>query len=142
MGRRPPLSKAEMEVARVLWDLGSATVRQVHEALSRDREIDFNTVQTYLVRLEAKGYLRSRLRERTKIFTARVRPEKVIRETVDDFVSRLFGGEAVPLMRQMRAAATERMSYRTDHQDEHGQLPKLRPNQTRNRTRSLTVDQV
>ncbi len=101
MGRRPPLSKAEMEVARVLWDLGSATVRQVHEALSRDREIDFNTVQTYLVRLEAKGYLRSRLRERTKIFTARVRPEKVIRETVDDFVSRLFGGEAVPLMRHL-----------------------------------------
>ncbi len=99
MVRRPPLSKAEMEVARVLWDLGSATVRQVHEALSRDRKIDFNTVQTYLVRLEAKGYLRSRLRERTKIFTARVRPEKVIRETVDDFVSRLFGGEAVPLMR-------------------------------------------
>ena len=101
MARRPPLSKAEMEVVRVLWDLGSATVRQVHEVLSRDRKIDFGTVQTYLVRLQAKGYLRSRLRERTKIFTARVRPEKVIRETVDDFVGRLFGGEAVPLMRHL-----------------------------------------
>ncbi len=101
MVRRPPLSKAEMEVARVLWELGSATVRQVHEALSRDRKIDFNTVQTYLVRLERKGYLRSRLHERTKIFTARARPETVIRETVDDFLGRLFGGEAVPLMRHL-----------------------------------------
>ena len=73
----------------------------MHETLSRDRKIDFNTVQTYLVRLEAKGYLRSRLDGRSRLYTARVRPEKVIRETVDDFLGRLFGGEPVPLMRHL-----------------------------------------
>ena len=101
MVRRPPLSKAEMQVARVLWELGSATVRQVHEALASERKIDFTTVQTYLARLETKGYLRSRMRGRSRVFTARVRPRQVIGETVDDFLNRLFGGETLPLMRHL-----------------------------------------
>ena len=101
MVRRPPLSKAEMQVTRVLWGLGSATVRQVHEAMALEQKIDFTTVQTYLARLETKGYLRSRMRGRSRVFTARVRPRQVIGETVDDFLNRLFGGESLPLMRHL-----------------------------------------
>ena len=46
MVRRPPLSKAEMQVARVLWELGSATVRQVHEAMASERKIDFTLISS------------------------------------------------------------------------------------------------
>jgi hypothetical protein len=46
MTERPALSKGEMEGVRVLWELGSASVRQVHEALPSDREVDFTTVKT------------------------------------------------------------------------------------------------
>ena len=42
MVKRPALSKGELEVARVLWDLGEATVREVHEALPAARTIDFD----------------------------------------------------------------------------------------------------
>ena len=61
MTERPALSKGELEVARVLWELGSASVRRVHEALPAAREIDFTTVQTYLRRLETKGYAKAKL---------------------------------------------------------------------------------
>ncbi len=44
MAPRPGLSKGEMEVAQVLWNLGSASVRQVHEAFPAERQIDFATV--------------------------------------------------------------------------------------------------
>jgi BlaI family transcriptional regulator, penicillinase repressor len=54
MARRPALSKAEMEVARIVWNLGEATVRQVFEAFPAERKIDFATVQTYLRRLETR----------------------------------------------------------------------------------------
>ena len=47
MRDRPGLSKGEMEVVRVLWGLGEATVRQVLEAFPPRRTIDFSTVQTY-----------------------------------------------------------------------------------------------
>ena len=101
MTQRPALSKGEMEVARVLWELGSASVRQVHEALQDNREIDFTTVQTYLRRLESKGYAKAKLAGRVRIYAPRVKSRTVIRETVDDLIDRLFGGEAMPLMRHL-----------------------------------------
>lgn len=101
MGERPGLSKGELEVARLLWELKSATVRQVHEAFPPEREIDFATVQTYLRRLESKGYLKGRMEGRTRIYSPRVQPRTVIRDTIDDLVERLFGGEALPLMRHL-----------------------------------------
>jgi predicted transcriptional regulator len=101
MTERQALSKGEMEVARVLWELGSASVRQVHDALPAGREIDFTTVQTYLRRLEGKGYAKARLDGRVRIYAPRVKPRTVIRETVDDLIDRLFGGEAMPLMKHL-----------------------------------------
>jgi predicted transcriptional regulator len=101
MKERPALSKGEMEVARVLWELGESTVRQVHEAQPAARAMDFVTVQTYLRRLETKGYVRARLEGRTRFYSPKVRPKTVIRETVEDLVDRLFGGETLPLMRHL-----------------------------------------
>jgi len=101
MAKRPALSKAEIEVARVLWELESASVRQVHDAISKDREIDFATVQTYLRRLESKGYAKTRLDGRVRIYSPKVRPTTVIRETVNDLIDRLFAGDTMPLMRHL-----------------------------------------
>lgn len=101
MTERAPLSKGEMEVARLLWELGTATVRQVHQAFPAGRTIDFTTVQTYLRRLDNKGYVRSWLDRRTRVYAPRVKARTVIRETVDDLVDRLFDGETLPLMRHL-----------------------------------------
>lgn len=101
MAERPPLSKGEMEIARELWQLGTATVRQVHEAFPAEREIDFTTVQTYLRRLEAKGYVKARLAGRTLVYSSRVQPRKVIGQAVDELVDRLLGGEVLPLMQHL-----------------------------------------
>ncbi len=101
MTDRPGLSKGEMEVARLLWQLGKATVREVHEAFPAARKIDFTTVQTYLRRLESKGYVRARLDGRTRVYSPKVKPRTVIRETLNDLIDRLFGGETLPLMRHL-----------------------------------------
>ena len=98
MARRPALSKSEMEAARIVWDLGQATVRQVFEAFPQERNIDFSTVQTYLRRLQVKGYLHAKRQGRAMVYRPRVRPDEVIRETVDDLVSRLFDGQTIPLL--------------------------------------------
>jgi predicted transcriptional regulator len=98
---RPALSKGELEVARVLWEIGPAAVRAIHEAVLRERECDFATVQTYLRRMEAKGYATSKLERRVRIYAVKARPRTVIRETVDDLVERLFGGETMPLVRHL-----------------------------------------
>jgi BlaI family penicillinase repressor len=101
MSNRPSLSKGEMEVARVLWEIGPAAVRQVHETLIQDRPMDFATVQTYLRRLESKGYASSTLQGRIRVYAARAKARTVIRQTVGDLVNRLFGGESMPLMKHL-----------------------------------------
>lgn len=98
---RPSLSKGEMEIARLLWEIGPATVRQMFEALPRKRKMDFSTVQTYLRRLESKGYASSKLDGRIRVYSAKAKARTVIRETVDDLVQRLFGGETFPLVRHL-----------------------------------------
>ncbi len=101
MSKRPALAKSELEVARIVWKLGHASVRQVLEALPADRNLDFKTVQTYLRRLEAKGYLRTRREGRAKIYFPCVRPDRVVGEVIDDLLQRLFGGESLPLFQHL-----------------------------------------
>ena len=119
MKDRPALSKGEMEVARVLWELGQGTVREVHEAFPADRPIDFATVQTYLRRLESKGYVASRLRGRAAVYAPKIQPRKVIGQTIDDDVfNRVRIGPISDLaaaertQRQLRTAGYDTMLMR------------------------------
>jgi predicted transcriptional regulator len=101
MLKRPPLSKSELEISRIVWKLESAKVRDVLEALPPDRTLDFFTVQTYLRRLKVKGYLKTRRDGRADVYLPAVKPTSVIRELTADFVDRAFGGEAMPLMQHL-----------------------------------------
>jgi BlaI family penicillinase repressor len=101
MAKRPALARSELEIARIVWGLGEATVRQVADALPAERKLDFWTVQTYLRRLATKGYLRTRRQGRNNVYSPIVAPGKVVREVVDDLVSRLFDGEALPLFQHL-----------------------------------------
>ena len=60
MSQKSLMSRGELDVARVLWELRKATPRQVYEAHPDKKKLDFTTVQTYLRRLEAKGHVRVR----------------------------------------------------------------------------------
>ena len=56
MPPRPGLSKAELEIARIVWELKDAGVRQVFEALPPGRDIDFTTVKNTEFRDFGKRY--------------------------------------------------------------------------------------
>ena len=118
MPPRPSLSKAELEIARIVWNLKNAGVRQVFESLPAGRNIDFTTVQTYLRRLEDKGYLHARLEGRNRVYSPKVRPQTVIRETVSEMVDLLFGGETMPLMKHL----VEERKFSADEIDQLRQL--------------------
>jgi predicted transcriptional regulator len=94
----PAVSPAETEILRLVWQLKSATVQDICEALSEDRSVTYATVQTVLRRLEKKGYVRHDVKGKAHLFSAAVKREQVIKRTVSDFVQRLFGGDPLPLM--------------------------------------------
>jgi predicted transcriptional regulator len=103
MAKRASASKSELEIARVVWSLGEAGVRDVLAALPAERKMDFSTVQTYLRRLHAKGYLRARRAGRSNLYRPAVKPTSVVRDVVDDLLDRLFGGDALPLVQHLIA---------------------------------------
>ena len=98
---RPKLSDAETEVAQAVWRLGRGRLRDVVAALPAGR--DPATVQTYLRRLKAKGYVRAERVGRADVYRPSARPAGVVRAAVRDFVDRLFAGDALPLVQQLIA---------------------------------------
>jgi predicted transcriptional regulator len=98
--RRAPstLTGQELEIMKVVWKLGPATVRQVYETLLERRRIAYTTVMTMMNILETKGHLKKRQGDRAFVY-ASARPEKqVIRGMVREFVNRVFNGAAEPLL--------------------------------------------
>ncbi len=65
-----PLTSSQLEVMNVIWEQREGTVASVWRALRDKRGIARNTVQTTLVRLEEKGYLRHREKGNAFIYTS------------------------------------------------------------------------
>ena len=102
MPRKPAaLSKGEMVVASALWRLKSASLGELHEEVTRSDAMEYATVQSYIRRLESKGYVKSKRDGRSKIYSPRIKPEKVIGQTLDQLMSQLFDGKAIPLFRHL-----------------------------------------
>jgi BlaI family transcriptional regulator, penicillinase repressor len=101
MPKRPPLSKSEIQISSIVWKLGQARVRDVVAALPTDWQPDFFTVQTYLRRLKAKGYLKTRREGRADVYVPAIEKSNVLRQVIADFVNRTFEGQAMPLMQHL-----------------------------------------
>jgi BlaI family transcriptional regulator, penicillinase repressor len=91
-------SPAETAILRLVWELNEATVQQIRERLPSDRKLAYNTVQTLLTRLEQKGYLKHRIEGKAHVYLPAIRQKEVIKNTVGDFLGRLFGGDPRPLV--------------------------------------------
>lgn len=92
------LTAQELAIMKVIWRLGQATVRDVHDALQAHKTVAYTTVQTMMNILETKGHLRKQPGEKAQIY-APVRPQKmVVKSMVREFVDRVFDGSARPLL--------------------------------------------
>jgi len=96
-----PLSPAETEILRLVWENGRATVQNVCNALPASRKIAYATVQTLLRRLEKKGYIKHQTVGKAHVFSPAVKPDHVISSAVGSFLDKLFGGDPVPLMQYL-----------------------------------------
>ena len=92
------LTEQELEIMKVVWELQTATVRDVYEALLRRRKIAYTTVMTMMNILEEKGYLKKRAEDKAHVYRPAQAKAKVIRAMVQEFVERVFNGSAEPLL--------------------------------------------
>ena len=81
-------SERELEILKVLWELGSGSVREVHQRLCPGGELAFTTVQTLLRIMEDKGLVEHRAEGRTFIYTPRYSRERL----TSRFLAKVFDG--------------------------------------------------
>jgi predicted transcriptional regulator len=98
--RRPShtLTPQELEIMKVVWDHGPATVRDVYETLRARRRIAYTTVMTMMNVLERKGHLRKRAEGRSFRYQPARPRTQVVKAMVREFLDRVFGGSAQPLL--------------------------------------------
>ena len=97
----PKLTKLELQIMEALWNSGTSSVREIHEAFPEKGRPAFTTVQTTIYRLEAKKALRRVKRiSNANIFEAVISRTDAQRRLVDELLN-LFGGRSKPVMARL-----------------------------------------
>jgi predicted transcriptional regulator len=98
MPKSVPLpTDAELEILRVLWARGPATVREVHTALGPDRDTGYTGVLKLLQIMLDKRLVDRDDSERSHVYRAAVGRESTEQRLVTAFAERAFGGSAADL---------------------------------------------
>lgn len=77
---------------KIVWARGTATVRDVYEAMREKRPVAYTTVMTMMRILQEKGYLKKTLVDRAHVYKPAQRRQQVIAAMVRDFLDRVFDG--------------------------------------------------
>jgi BlaI family transcriptional regulator, penicillinase repressor len=95
----PDVTDAELGVLQVLWDRGSATIRQLTDVLYPDgNEAHYATVQKLLERLQAKGHIHRDRTGHAHRFSARTDRDTLVGHRLRAMAEKLCGGMMAPLL--------------------------------------------
>jgi len=92
------LTPQELEIMKLVWQRGAATVRDVYEALLERRKIAYTSVMTIMKILETKGYLKKRRQDRAFLYRPAHPKNQIIGGMIREFIDRVFNGSAEPLL--------------------------------------------
>ena len=104
----PRPTAAELDILRALWQLGPATVRQVHDVLNAEKPCGYTTVLKFMQIMTAKGLLIRDESQRSHVYKPRVPAENTQRQLVADLLERVCEGSAEKLM--MHALSAKKVS--------------------------------
>lgn len=90
-------SERELDILKILWQLGEGKVRDVHEVLCEEHECAFTTVQTLLRIMADKGLVKQRTEGRTLIYA----PVHTREQVSSRFLRRVFDGALDKLVLNM-----------------------------------------
>ncbi|MBC3809452.1 BlaI/MecI/CopY family transcriptional regulator [Undibacterium seohonense] len=97
--RPPKPTRAEMELMRLLWVLGPATAKQVHEAAQKERsEIAYASVLRMLQVMHSKGQLRRDESQKAHVYAAVEEQDALQTNLVKDLIQKAFSGSAKALV--------------------------------------------
>jgi len=93
-------TESELEILQVLWTRESATVREVHEELSKSKEAGYTTTLKLMQIMHEKGLVVRDASLKTHVYQPAVSREKTQKHILGKMIDTLFGGSSTQLVIQ------------------------------------------
>lgn len=92
------LGELEADIMSVVWNIGSASVKDVFEELYPDKRLAYTTIMTVMSRLANKGVLRQDRTGTAYLYTPNVTQEDMASVMINQVVDKVLGGNPVPAL--------------------------------------------
>jgi BlaI family transcriptional regulator, penicillinase repressor len=103
-------TESELEILQILWQNGTATVRDVHEELAKTKDVGYTTTLKLMQIMHEKGLVKRDESMRTHIYQSAVNKEKTQRHLLDKMIDSLFGGSSTQLVLQALGNGEQKVS--------------------------------
>ncbi|TAL43436.1 MAG: BlaI/MecI/CopY family transcriptional regulator [Chitinophagaceae bacterium] len=91
-------TESELEILQILWTKGLATVRDVHEELSKTKDAGYTTTLKLMQIMHEKGLVKRDDSMRTHVYQSAVNKEKTQKHLLNKMIDSLFGGSHTQLV--------------------------------------------
>lgn len=89
---------SELEILHILWSRGPSTVREIHDELSKEKDVGYTSALKFLQIMTTKGLVTRTEDQRAHIYSANQAAEKTKQQFAADVLKRVFHGSASQLM--------------------------------------------
>jgi BlaI family transcriptional regulator, penicillinase repressor len=93
-------TESELEILQVLWRNNTATVRDVHEELSKTKDVGYTTTLKLMQIMNEKGLVKRDESTRTHVYQSAVNRENTQKHMLNRMIDSLFGGSSTQLVLQ------------------------------------------
>jgi predicted transcriptional regulator len=90
---------AEIEILRVLWQRGTATVRDISDDLTRTKKIAYTSIATIVRIMVEKNMVEIVDVRRPQKFKAVINEKDARKSITDEWLTRMFGGSILNLVK-------------------------------------------
>ena len=92
---------SELEILHILWSRGPSTVREIHDVLSKEKDVGYTSALKLLQIMTTKGLVTRTEDQRAHVYQATQPAETTKEQVVADVLQRVFRGSASQLMQHV-----------------------------------------
>lgn len=98
--RRTPPTEVELQILRILWELGPSPVREIHARLNADKGTNYSTTVKMLSVMLEKGLVKRDELASPHIYRPGLSREKAGKRMLSDLIDKVYDGAAMSLVLQ------------------------------------------
>jgi predicted transcriptional regulator len=101
----PQPTAVELEILRILWDLGPSPVRAIHARLAEAKGTNYSTTVKMLAVMKVKGLVKRDEEATPHIYRAAMTRDRAAKRFLSELIAKVYDGSAMSLVLQALAGS-------------------------------------